>query len=82
MAGLPDSLALLLFTAVAARIIYVLFVKHWNYFSDRNIPFYRGIPLLGSQYKLFLGLDSIVEVSAEKMLNDIWTENEHGKRSE
>lgn len=61
MVGYTESLALLLFTILVVRAIYVFIFRYWNYFSDRNITFHRGAPLLGSLYKTFLGTDSFLD---------------------
>lgn len=41
-------LAYALFISILLRCIYMLIVKNWNYFSDRNIVFVRGIPVIGT----------------------------------
>lgn len=54
------SLAFALFAFSVAYVIYALIIRHWNYFTDRNVAFDRGVPFFGSQYKTFLGQDSFV----------------------
>lgn len=52
----------LLFTLVIlaiVRVFYSLVVKNWNYFSERNVEFIRGIPVLGSNYSTMLGLEAM-----------------------
>lgn len=41
-------LAYALFTTILLRCVYTLIVKNWNYFSDRNIVFERGMPVIGT----------------------------------
>lgn len=38
-------------------VAYQLVIRYWYYFSDRNVKFVRGIPLLGSAYKSVLGIE-------------------------
>lgn len=50
----------LLFT-FTILIVYQCVWKNWWYFSDRNVKFIRGLPIVGSMYKFFFGLESIAE---------------------
>lgn len=43
-------------TALLA-VLYQCILRHWSYFSDRNVKFVRGIPLLGSSYKSIIGIE-------------------------
>lgn len=65
MASLMETLVFLLFVIIFVRIIYVFFIRNWNYFSHRNVAFDRGMPILGSQYKTFIGSDSFVGTTSE-----------------
>lgn len=44
------------FTTLLA-FVYQFVVRSWSYFSDRNIKYVRGLPLLGSGYKSILGIE-------------------------
>lgn len=46
--GVTSLLAVTLGVAVLLRFIYTTIVKNWNYFTDRNIVFERGLPGLGT----------------------------------
>lgn len=48
----------LIFTGLIA-IAYQLILRYWFYFSDRNVKFLRGVPLLGTGYKSILGIEPI-----------------------
>lgn len=48
----------LLFTALIA-VAYQLILRYWFYFSDRNVKFSRGAPLLGTYYKSILGIEPV-----------------------
>lgn len=37
------------------RVVYVLIIKNWNYFTERNVEFERGLPILGTMYQTMLG---------------------------
>lgn len=43
-------------TALLA-VLYQCILRYWSYFSDRNVKFVRGIPLLGSNYKSIVGIE-------------------------
>lgn len=45
-----NFLAYALLITILLRCIYTLIVKNWNYFSDRNIVFERGIPVIGTVF--------------------------------
>lgn len=47
---------------IALLAIYHLVLKNRNYFSDRNVRFVRGWPILGSLYEMFLGRKSFADV--------------------
>lgn len=53
------STALLAIVVVA--LFYLLVIKYWTFFSDRNVLFVRGLPILGSNYKTFLGRESLFD---------------------
>lgn len=44
------------FTTLLA-FVYQFVVRSWSYFSDRNVKYVRGLPLLGSAYKSILGIE-------------------------
>lgn len=48
----------LIFTGLIA-IAYQLVLRHWFYFSDRNVKFLRGAPLLGTNYKSIIGIEPV-----------------------
>lgn len=41
-------------------VFYLLVLKYWTFFSDRGVRFVRGLPLLGSNYNVTLGRESLV----------------------
>lgn len=59
--GVTSYLIFLLFVGLLTWIFYLLVVKHWNHFTERNVNFYRGIPLLGSHALAMLGRTSMPE---------------------
>lgn len=63
--SVTSFLANALLISILLRLIYTLLIKHWNYFSDRNIVFERGIfPVLGTFFgniNVILGKKSIPE---------------------
>lgn len=58
------NLVLLSFS-VFLVIFYHLIWKNWNYFTVRNVPFVRGIPILGSLWPMFIGRKSFADVILE-----------------
>lgn len=58
-------LAYALLISILLCCIYTLFVKNWNYFTERNIVFKRGIPVIGtifgSSISVVLGKRSMPE---------------------
>lgn len=48
----------LVFTALIA-VFYQFVLRYWFYFSDRNVKFIRGAPLLGSAYKSIIGIEPV-----------------------
>lgn len=50
----PLYLAILLVSIV----VYKLIIENWNFFDKIGIKYIRGVPILGSQYKLFVGKKS------------------------
>lgn len=60
---LTSSLNWILFIIFATNIIvYHLVLKKWNYFTQRNVRFVRGWPILGSLYEMFLGRKSFAVI--------------------
>lgn len=53
---------MLLFSSTILILFYQLICKNWNYFKVRNVKFYRGLPLLGSLYTMFIGKESFPEL--------------------
>lgn len=51
------GLCLLFLFAVVAGLVYEYILRFWFYFSDRNVKFVRGFPLLGSIFKSILGIE-------------------------
>lgn len=46
----------IIFTLVFG-VVYHYVWRNWSYFSDRNVKFVRGWPILGSTYRTVLGLE-------------------------
>ena len=55
----------ILVSTLTFAIVYQCLVKYWTYFSKNGVKFYRGLPFLGSQYKMFLGKLSMAETLDE-----------------
>lgn len=55
------SLGSLTFLAITllAFLFYQFVYKYWSYFRVRGLKFVRGIPLLGSNYKLLMGKQAL-----------------------
>lgn len=51
------SLLLLFLISLLFAFIYQFVLRSWFYFSDGNVKFVRGLPLLGSAYKSVIGLE-------------------------
>lgn len=45
--------------SVIVRIFYSVVVKNWNYFTERNVEFKRGLPVLGTMYSTLLGKEPL-----------------------
>lgn len=58
ISSISGCLLFLIFTALIA-LAYQLVLRYWFHFSDRNVKFIRGAPLLGSAYKSILGIEPI-----------------------
>lgn len=39
-------------------VVYFYVLRKWSYFSDRNVKFVRGWPIIGSTYRAILGRES------------------------
>lgn len=50
--------ALLLCTLLIVIHFVKLFWRKWNYFNARKVPSYRGLPIIGSFYKMFTGSEA------------------------
>lgn len=57
-----------LITTFLFLFIYKCCLKTWNYFSERNIKFVRGLPLLGAQYRALVGIEPW-STSLERLYN-------------
>lgn len=55
-----SNVLFILFTFILL-IVYQCILKNWWYFSNRNVKFIRGLPIVGSMYTFFFGLESIAE---------------------
>ncbi|XP_055304966.1 probable cytochrome P450 9f2 [Sitodiplosis mosellana] len=55
--GSYSSLLLLFLFTSLFGLVYQFVLRSWYYFSDRNVKFVRGVPLLGSTYKSVIGLE-------------------------
>lgn len=54
---------ILVFTIILL-IVYQCVWKNWWFFSSKNVKFTRGLPIVGSMYKFFFGLESIADCVA------------------
>lgn len=59
-----SNIMFLLFTFIML-IVYQCIWKNWWYFSNRNVKFIRGLPIVGSMYKFFFGLEPIAQSVAD-----------------
>lgn len=55
-----SNVILIIFTLIVL-CVYQLVLKYWWYFSNRNVKFVRGWPIVGSLYKFFFGQISFAE---------------------
>lgn len=53
-----------IFLTLVMLVVYHCILKNWWYFSNRNVKFIRGLPIVGSMYKFFFGLESIADSEA------------------
>lgn len=53
--GIPISLMVILLVAAFYQFVY----KYWTFFSDRDVCFNRGIPVLGSNYRMLMGKEAL-----------------------
>lgn len=58
ISSISGFLLFLIFTVLIA-VAYQLVLRYWFYFSDRNVKFIRGAPLLGSAYKSILRIEPV-----------------------
>lgn len=67
--GLTLPLAFALVFCGFVRVVYLLIIKNWNYFSERNIVAYeRGLPVIGTFFgdtQTLLGKKSFAEASQD-----------------
>lgn len=56
-----DHISLTLISILCGVLFYQLVIKYWSYFAKRGLPFIRGLPLLGSNYNVFLGRETIFD---------------------
>lgn len=52
-----SGVILLFLCTILLGLIYQFVLRTWFYFSDRNVKFERGLPLLGSTYKSVIGVE-------------------------
>lgn len=57
--GVTSFLLFTLVISVIVRLLYSLVIKNWNYFTERNVIFKRGLPVLGSMYPTMLGKEAM-----------------------
>lgn len=55
------SLPWLLLNTLILIIIYLTVFRNWNHFSKRGLKFIRGWPILGTQFNVFIGGESICD---------------------
>lgn len=55
-----SNMMFILFTVILL-IVYECILKNWWYFSNRNVKFIRGVPIVGSLYTFFFGIESIAD---------------------
>lgn len=55
--NLGGTFYIFLFTIIFC-IVYQCVLRTWFYFSSRNIKFVRGLPIIGSNYRTLIGLES------------------------
>lgn len=46
-------------STILFSFVYTFVLKHWSFFSDRDVKFVRGIPFLGTAYKMLLGFEAM-----------------------
>lgn len=51
-----------LITTILFGLIYLLILKNWWYFSNRNVKCVRGWPVIGSLYELLIGRESFAVI--------------------
>lgn len=44
---------------ILLSFVYHCVLKYWSFFSDRNVKFVRGVPFLGTTYKMLLGFEAM-----------------------
>lgn len=54
-------LAVALLSIITIFFSYSCILKTWNYFSDKNVKCFRGLPVLGSHYRVYLGKLCMIE---------------------
>lgn len=47
----------IIIATLLSTIVYYGVIRNWNYFNDRKIAFKRGIPMIASNYKFFIGTE-------------------------
>lgn len=53
------SLLALLAYGLTAVFVYFGCIQHWTFFSSRGVPFVRGMPLLGTTWRMLCGRSSM-----------------------
>lgn len=49
------------FNTIILIVIYLAVFRNWNHFGKRGLKFIRGAPILGTQFKAFIGSESIFD---------------------
>lgn len=56
---LDCSVTVALCAVLGVTLFYLTALRHWTFFSARGIPFVRGLPVLGTNYRVLLGRESL-----------------------
>lgn len=51
----------ILFNTLILIIVYFAVFRNWNHFSKRGLKFIRGWPILGTQFKMFIGHETVCD---------------------
>lgn len=50
---------LIAINTILLSFVYHFVLKYWSFFSDRNVKFMRGVPFLGTTFKMLLGFEAL-----------------------